>query len=159
MKNIFTIGIFFLLISSVLVMAHGEEDFSQAEEIIEEKISCDDLTDDQLEVIGDYYMEQMHPGELHEIMDERMGGEGSESLRQAHITMALSFYCGEHQSLGAGMMDTMMERGMMGPYNSATSNSFQRYKVISTVFIVLLLTLVVILMWKLFKKGKGSKKK
>jgi putative membrane protein len=93
-----------------LVSAHGEEAFEEAEKIIDSKTSCDQLTEDQLEIIGDYYMEQMHPGEDHEIMDERMGGEDSESLRQMHINMALSFYCGEHSVMTSDMMDFMMGR-------------------------------------------------
>ena len=86
--------IIILVISMGFVYAHGEETFAQAENIIKEKISCNKLTDYQLEILGDYFMEQMHPGELHEIMDERMGGEGSESLRQVHINMWQAFYCG-----------------------------------------------------------------
>ena len=103
-----------LLLSITLVNAHGEEDLNKAEEIIKGNISCDQLTDEQLELIGDYYMEQMHPGEAHEAMDEMMGGEGSESLRQMHINMARSFYCGEQGAMSSGMMDMMMGRGMMG---------------------------------------------
>ena len=51
-------------------------------------------------------MEQMHPGEQHELMDKMMGGEGSESLRQAHIFMARRWYCGD--AVGMGMMGMMM---------------------------------------------------
>jgi putative membrane protein len=104
---------FILLLSLAMASAHGEETFAEAEELIEIKIDCDQLTDDQLEAIGDYYMEQMHPGEAHEAMDEQMGGEGSASLRQMHINMARSFYCGEHDMMGSNMMNIMMGRGMM----------------------------------------------
>lgn len=116
MKTIIFIFSIILLLSLNLVSAHGEETFAQAEEIIESKISCDQLTDEQLETVGDYYMEQMHPGETHETMDEIMGGEGSESLRQMHVNIARSFYCGEHEMMGSGMMDMIMGRtdaGMM----------------------------------------------
>ena len=117
MKKLFSMLIFALFVlSTSFVLAHGEETFAIAEEIIKQKTSCDSLTEDQLEILGDYYMEQMHPGELHEIMDERMGGEGSESLRQMHINMARSFYCGERGMMSAGMMNMMMGRtgfGMM----------------------------------------------
>jgi len=91
-----------------MVNAHGEETFAEAEELIKQKIPCENLSDDQLEKIGDYYMEQMHPGEAHEAMDEMMGGEGSESLRQMHIRMAKSFYCGDSDSMSSGMMGMMM---------------------------------------------------
>ena len=107
-----------LLFSLIFVVAHSEEDFAQAEEIIQQKISCDELTEEQLELIGDYYMEQMHPGEAHEVMDEMMGGEGSESLRLMHVNMGLTFYCGQHEAMSLGMMDMMIGRmdseNMMG---------------------------------------------
>src|SRR3989338_9381974 len=97
-----------LLVSAFPVLVHGEEDFTEAESIIEQKVPCENLSDDQLEKLGDYYMEQMHPGEAHELMDERMGGEGSESLKQMHISMGQRFYCGT-----AGNYSGMMGSGMM----------------------------------------------
>ncbi|MBT4539354.1 hypothetical protein HOI26_04025 [Candidatus Woesearchaeota archaeon] len=112
MKKLFVISLIFLLILSVFSLAHGEETFSQAEDIIKDKVPCEDLSDEQLESLGDYYMEQMHPGESHTSMDEMMGGEGSESLRQVHISMARNFYCGEHQGT-SGIMGSMMSGGMM----------------------------------------------
>ncbi len=102
-----------LILLIPFALAHGEETFVEAESIIDAKIDCDQLTDEQLEVIGDYYMEQMHPGESHETMDEMMGGEGSESLKNMHINMARSFYCGEHGMMDSGMMDMMMGRNNM----------------------------------------------
>lgn len=111
MKKIITIMLIFVL-SILIVSSHGEETFAEAEELIESKIACDQLTDEQLEIVGDYYMEQMHPGEEHETMDEMMGGEGSENLRLMHINMAKSFYCGEHDVMSSGMMNMMMGRNM-----------------------------------------------
>ena len=102
------------ILSISFAVAHGEEDFAEAEEIISQKTPCSQLSENQLEIIGDFYMEQMHPGELHEIMDEMMGGEGSESLRIVHINMARAFYCGEPNAMSYGMMSTVMGRGMMG---------------------------------------------
>ena len=64
------------------------EDVSEGKQLVESKADCSTLSDSQLEAIGEYYMEQMHPGESHELMDAMMGGEGSESLRQMHITIA-----------------------------------------------------------------------
>ena len=113
MKQLFTI-IFVLMLTISIVYAHGEETFAVAESIIESKIPCEQLDDNQLEYLGDYFMEQMHPGEAHEAMDEMMGGEGSDNLKQMHINMARSFYCGDHDSLTPGMMNTMMGGGMMG---------------------------------------------
>ena len=114
-KTKFLLFIFVLLILSSSVFAN--ENFSDAKNLVDSKISCDELSSDQLELIGDYYMEQMHPGETHELMDDMMGGEGSESLKQTHIRMAKSLYCGENN----GMMGSNMMNGegtnMMGYSN------------------------------------------
>jgi hypothetical protein len=110
MKKAIMLVLLFIVSTSV-VFAHGEASFAQAKELIQAKIPCDKLNVDDLENIGDYYMEQMHPGETHEQMDAMMGGEGSENLRQMHIAMAKNFYCGEHEVMGQGMMGMMMGRG------------------------------------------------
>jgi len=161
MKKVILVLMFVLLIGGV--MAHGEETFEEAEEIIIQKISCDELTENQLEVLGDYYMEQMHPGELHEIMDEKMGGEGSESLRQAHINMALAFYCGEHDEFSGSMMDVMMGRtednsyGMMGSYGMYGFNWFRI--IIQLAVTTLLVLLIIWFIRKLNEKPKKRKRK
>ncbi|MBS3080258.1 hypothetical protein J4221_02195 [Candidatus Pacearchaeota archaeon] len=149
-KIIFIFLLVFLFIFS-FIYAHGEEDFAQAEEIIKQKISCSSLSDKQLEILGDYYMEQMHPGKLHEIMDERMGGEGSESLKQVHITMGKAFYCGEHNMMSGGMMNMMMNRGMMyGTYNNY-GNSYG-FRIVGWVFSILVLAVLILLIAWLIKK-------
>jgi len=108
---------------------HGS--FEQAEALINAKATCSSLTDEQLELIGDYVMEQMHPGEAHEAMDAMMGGEGSERLRLVHINMARSYYCGDAQAMGTGMMYSgyggnrvgMMGSAMMGQNYPAAGDS------------------------------------
>ena len=110
--------IVFFAAGAFLASAHGS--FDDAEKIIASKVPCSQLSDEQLESIGDYYMEQMHPGEAHELMDEQMGGEGSESLNQMHISMARSFYCGEKNYMSSGMMNMMMGNQMMGNYGSTS---------------------------------------
>ncbi len=116
-----------LVLAASAAFAHSDHpehgSFEQAEAIINAKIPCDDLSEEQLEMLGDYYMEQMHPGEAHESMDEMMGGEGSASLRQVHINMAKAFYCGEHSAMSSGMMSMMMGggQGMMGSGSMGTA--------------------------------------
>ena len=98
-----------------LVYAH-EHNFAETKQLIDSGIACDKLTDEQLESIGDYYMEQMHPGKAHELMDKMMGGEGSDTLKQMHIQMAKRLYCNEDVSgmMCGGMMNMMMGGKMMG---------------------------------------------
>ena len=94
--------------------AAAAEDFSEGRQLVESKADCSTLSDSQLEAIGEYLMEQMHPGAAHERMDAMMGGEGSESLRNAHMQMAQVIYCGRTDvSLTYG---GMMGMGMMGGY-------------------------------------------
>lgn len=91
------------------------DEFEEAKQLITQQISCQQLSDDQLEKIGDYVMEQMAPGAAHVQMEQMIGGEGSASLRQAHIFMARRWYCGD--AAGFGMMGMMMGGfgpGMMG---------------------------------------------
>jgi len=146
-----TISIIILLINSA--SAHAEEDFAKAEDLIKSKISCSESSDEQLEIIGEYYMEQMHPGKLHEIMDERMGGEVSESLKQIHINMARSFYCGESDYISSTMMNTMMGRsGMMGNAGFYYQNN-QTY-IITTILVITIIILLIILIINLIKKAK-----
>ena len=119
MKKIFFAIIAAVLVNISLVSAH-EHSFSETMQLIDSGIGCDKLTDEQLEAIGDYYMEQMHPGKAHEMMDKMMGGEGSESLRQVHITMAKRIYCNEDvggMTGSGGMMGMMGSGGMMGMMN------------------------------------------
>src|SRR3989344_3062650 len=115
-KKIIFVLIAVLFLNLSLVSAH-EHDFNETKQLIDSGISCDKLIDEQLEAIGDYYMEQMHPGEAHELMDEMMGGEGSESLKTVHINMAKTIYCNENVSsygmMGGNMM-SMMGGNMMG---------------------------------------------
>src|SRR3990167_6025835 len=103
MKKIFFTIIVILLVNLGLVYAH-EHDFAETKQLIDSGISCDKLTDKQLETMGDYYMEQMHPGEAHEMMDQMMGGEGSKSLKQMHIQIAKRLYCNEDvgEMMGGG---------------------------------------------------------
>ncbi len=114
--KLFFLAFILLVLSSLMlssfVFAHG--DFTEAKELINSKIACEEISDEQLEMMGDYYMEQMHQGEQHEAMDKMMGGEGSESLKQMHINMAKSLYCGENNEMMTSGMMNMMSSGMMG---------------------------------------------
>ena len=165
MKNKLILFVTILIVAEAgLAIVNGEEDFSEAERIIKQKISCDNLTNDDLEILGDYFMEQMHPGELHEIMDERMGGEGSLALKQAHINMGRIFYCGENQASYGGMMNTMMGRGTM--YSSGMINNYYRNYdspnyftgfLINLFLIVLIILIVVWIIKILFSESRNQK--
>lgn len=99
-----------LVLVAGFTAAHTDDVLEHGREIVDADTPCSELSSEQLEAVGDYFMEQMHPGTAHERMDEMMGGEGSDSLRQAHISMAQNLYCDDEQ--GSGMMHggAMMHR-------------------------------------------------
>ena len=131
MKKISILVIFSMLLLSVSLVSAHEHNFTETKQLIDSGISCDKLTDEQLEAMGDYYMEQMHPGEAHEMMDQMMGGEGSDTLKQMHIQMAKRLYCNEDVG---GMMNMMMGNNMMGNYptyygyNNFCTHLFKKYQ-------------------------------
>src|SRR3989338_4146845 len=156
-----TIGMMIIMVTLAAFLALGQEEdvFAQVEDMIQNKIPCAELNDTQLEIIGDYYMEQMHPGAWHEWMDQRLGGEGSAQLQQVHLALAQSFYCGERQLLSVDMMNTMMGRtGMMGGmmtmmgYNYGMMGSFGYgyWGLLGILYVLLVLGLIVLVyLWAL----------
>jgi uncharacterized membrane protein len=135
-----------------------EHDFAETKLLIESGIRCSQLTNGQLEEIGDYYMEQMHPGEAHELMDRMMGGEGSESLKQVHINIARRLYCNENVYVGYGMMSggmmNMMRGGMMGNY--PLSYGYSNYGYGNVFWIVLLGAAIALFAYKYWVKTLRS---
>ncbi|MDP3724516.1 MAG: DUF5676 family membrane protein [bacterium] len=81
-------------------------------------LPCDSLSEDDLERLGDAWMETIHPGQAHEGMDRMMGGEGSENLRAAHIQMGRN-YLGCDRSSWGGMGAGMMGGGFMSMMNNS----------------------------------------
>ncbi|MBS3074711.1 hypothetical protein J4447_04665 [Candidatus Pacearchaeota archaeon] len=155
-----------------LANALTEQEMNDAKSIIDSEISCENLSDSQLEMLGEYYMEQMHSGESHELMDKMMGGEGSESLKQAHINMAKTLYCNENaggmMSSGGmgGMMGMMNMMGEQNPYINMMGNwkYGRNYSDSTNILYVILLIGVIILVYlwniKLWRdiKNRGSRR-
>ena len=157
MKKITSILVI-LLLSIVVVLAQESHDseIEEGKKLVESKMSCDKLSNEQLEAIGDYYMEQMHPGEAHEIMDNMMGGEGSESLKQVHINMARRIYCNENIYIGYGMMGSggmmnMLGRGMMGNYPAGYD--YSNYGYWNIFWILLLAAVIFLVVWIIHRFG------
>lgn len=163
------IGVFLLLamvLSSSLAYPHGMGNFSAGQAIVDANTPCDNLAEDDLEEVGELYMERMHPGEAHEFMHERMGLEdGTEAEERFHVNLAKIMYCGEpgqamgfanmRIGMGGGMMAGGAGAGMMG----GSSNFLSLWGLNSALLTVLLAFAIAVLALvavKLTKKpGKG----
>lgn len=89
-----------------------ENEIKEGKNLVESKITCDKLNNEQLEAIGEYLMEQMHPGESHKTIHQMMGmEEETEYHRRFHINMAKMMYCGQSGMMGGGMMGMPMMTG------------------------------------------------
>lgn len=114
-----------------------------------QNLDCAKVSDEDLEHLGDAFMEEQHPGEAHEAMDRMMGGEGSETLRQMHINMG-SAYLGCRGNYGHGMMGGMM--GMMGFGNyDGMMNWGAGWGILGSLFFILVLIDLILLgiwLWK-----------
>lgn len=171
--------IIFLLV--IGIAAADAEDFAEAKKLIEAKTSCDKLSEGQLEEIGDYLMEQIHPGQAHELMDKMMGGEESESLRLMHVAMAKRLYCNDFSGMtnygmmammGVGfnkntnyggmmnMMGTGFGTNMMG-YGSGYGmmGSYGYWSFINFLSLVLVIGLIILVYLWVFKLWKEASKK
>ena len=158
MKKIISLSFLFLILSLsiISVYAVSQDEFNQAKALIDSNITCNKLTNDQLEIIGEYYMEQMHPGGAHELMHKMMGlTEGSEAEEQFHINMAKTIYCGESGGMigSRGMigMMNMMGGGMMGSY--PTSYDYSNYGYWNIFRILLFAAVIFFIVWIIHRFG------
>ena len=131
-----TIILFFgiLLLSIFLVSANVSHkmEIEEGRKLVESNVVCDKLNDNQLEAIGEYYMEQMHPGEAHDAMHKMMGiEEGTNEHEQFHVNIAQMMYCGNgttgYGMMGSGdMMKIMPMMNMMRWQNPTQINMVRR---------------------------------
>ena len=147
-----------VLISLMLVIFSAaaysaEDEFAEAKNLVDAKTPCSQLSESQTELIGDYYMEQMHPGEAHELMHKMMGGEDSEFVKLMHINMAKSIYCGEQNQGMMEMMNMMggqnaqssMMQGMMG--NNPIGFSYNYWGFWNVVWLLFWIGIIVLIVW------------
>ncbi len=153
MKKIFMLFVLLLLLNSFTVFA---DDFDEAKNLINLKVSCNNLSNDELEIIGDYYMEQVHSGEAHELMEKMGGGEGSSQVRQLHINMAKSIYCNKKINIvNGGMMSIVGGSNMMNGDTMFGGVSFLWILyIIFFIGMIILVYLAIIKLWQSLNKKK-----
>lgn len=61
--------------------------------LVAQNVSCENLSDFELEMIGDYYLETKYPGRYHEMIDSGMGSRTEEEINQFHRDVAYEYYC------------------------------------------------------------------
>ncbi len=123
MKKVIFLTIFIIFalafsINSVLADSQSDHqnEINVGKALVETKVDCNKLTDEQFEAIGEYLMEQMHPGESHEAMHQMMGmKEGTKYHKNLHINMAKKMYCNQNSMMDSGeLMGTMPMMNMIG---------------------------------------------
>jgi len=146
----------------VVADENHQNGIEEGKQLVESKINCDELTNEQLEKIGEYYMEQMHQGESHEAMHERMGmEEGTDYHEKVHVNMAKMIYCGNSKGImssSGGMMPMMMG------FDSMTGNNMMGNSIggsllwlFGWIFIILVLIVLVLLIVWLIKQIQREK--
>lgn len=149
------------------VFAASADEIAAGKALVDARSNCSSLSQDQLESVGEYLMELRHPGAEHDYIDGRMGGEGSASLKNAHIQMAQVLYCGRTDipvtyggmmGLGAGYVGMMggYAAGVPGGYGGMMGNyGFGDGIIIDILLILLLIGLILVVyvhVWQKLKK-------
>lgn len=153
-------------------MKISQSEIAEAERLINSNAECSILTEGQLEVIGEYFMERMHPGEAHEFMDKRMGlEEGTAEEKRFHANLAKAMYCGDNADygmMGGGVRGNMMRSmmgydtegagygfGMMGNYGY---RGFYGWSVFEILLLILLAGLIVLVYLHVWRKAERARK-
>lgn len=100
------------------------QDIYKTQNISEQsKVDCSKATDDQFEKLGDASMGYGITEEQHAAMENMMGGEGSSTLKQAHINMGRAYLgCWSNYKSGPTLMPMMGYSGTLaGPVHNFTN--------------------------------------
>ena len=142
-----------LLLISVGTIAAVDDEILVGKKIVEDQVPCGQLSDEQLESVGEYIMETMHPGEAHELMHRMMGiEEGTERHEEFHKAIAERHYCNRGYSgmMGGTTMGGMMSGGygsMMGGYG-LFGGLFGLLIWLLVIGLVVVVFLLIIKLWK-----------
>ncbi|WP_414151261.1 hypothetical protein ACIZ62_04030 [Acetobacterium carbinolicum] len=124
----------------------GEQGINDPTQIDPGKVS-----QDKLEELGDSAMEAMIGNTaMHEQMDTRLGGEGSESLRAFHINLAVNYLTdypnGMMNLMSGGMMANSYSSTNSGWYGNGMMNSFAFVVGIIVIFLIIIIGVIIFAM-------------
>ena len=162
MKKTMLIVTAMLLFGLHMAIAITPDEIAEAKTLVNSKVDCNALSDSQQEIIGEYYMEQMHPAESHELMHRMMGlKEGSSQEEKFHISMAQRLYCNEgnvgYGMMGSGGLMNMMSGGMMGGYPQGHGyGGYGPWNAFGTLFWMGIAVFICWLIYKFAIKGKQN---
>jgi len=112
-----------------------------------QQLDCEKITDQEWENLGEAVMGEMHPDPTeHEAMDKMMGGEGSESLRQAHVRMGQN-YLGCFTNRG---VMSMMSSGIMDSWGAGSG-------ILGLIFWLVVIVALVAITRYFWTKGNAAK--
>ena len=167
-KAMIIIGIFLLSVALVSPNGDHQTEVEEGKKLVENKISCDKLNDKQLEAIGEYLMEQMHPGEAHDAMHKTMGiQEGTAYHKQFHVNLAQMMYCGNGNMMGgmmgsggmmpmiSMMMGSNQGYGMMGSNYGMMGYGFGYWNFLNVLYVLLIIGLIVLVYLGIIKLWRG----
>ena len=165
------LGLFFVILQPVYAQLgsmmndekHGEsvevvlsQLLSQKQVSTIQELDCKLISSNDFERLGDAVMEQQHPGQAHEVMDQMMGGEGSESLKQMHINMG-SNYLGCSGSSTIGMMGKGMMNGGGFSMMGYGSNMMSGYSIFGGLTWIVLITFLLSGIYFFIKQANKKK--
>jgi len=126
-----------------------------------EKINPDKVSQAKLEELGDSVMEAMIGNTaMHDQMDIRLGGDGSDSLKAFHINVGLN-YLTDYPN---GMMN-LMSGGMMSNNNSYATSGWNGYSMMNSYasvgvfvgfFLLLLIVVIALIVLAILKSKKPT---
>lgn len=134
-------------------------------------IDCSKVTDTQFEKLGDAYMGNGITEAQHTVMENMMGGEGSATVKQAHISMGRAYVgCWAGYNTQMRPMMSMMNggasnnnsinynpRGGMMGWSSVGDGSYGVFSIfhwITMILVWVLLILGILFLWKHIKAQK-----
>ena len=132
------------------------------------KVDCSKITDSQFEKLGDAYMGLGISEQQHTAMENMMGGEGSQTLTQAHINMGRSYLgCWSNYRGGPAITSPMMgsyglgvgqtfNYGMMG-WPTMMGGYYGGYGLFGIITTVLFWVLLILGIFALVKWLRGNK--